>query len=97
MQFAQVWLVLKYSPLIVAIRYYYYCDHGFVFLSAALTVQFQPAVYTVSEGDQAELMVVLSMAVGMDVTVQLMTVDDSAMGMKEKVPQSKTLIMRANL
>ena len=45
-----------------------------------MTVQFDPASYSVTEGGQAELVLVLSGPADRDVTVQFTTVDDSAVG-----------------
>ena len=44
----------------------------------ALTVQFDPATYSVTEGGQAALELVLSSPADRDVTVEFTTVDDSA-------------------
>ena len=48
---------------------------------AALTVQFDPISYSVTEGGQAELEVVLSGPADRDVTVEFTTVDDTAVCM----------------
>ena len=45
---------------------------------AALTVQFDPASYSVTEGGQAALILVLNDPADRDVSVDFTTVDDSA-------------------
>ena len=47
---------------------------------SALTVQFEPADYLVTEGEQVAILVVLSDSADREVTVQFTTVDDSATG-----------------
>ena len=47
---------------------------------AALSVQFNPDVYSVNEGEQVVFMVELSSPADREVTVQFATVDGSAMG-----------------
>jgi len=49
-----------------------------------LVVQFDPATYTVDEGNQASLKVVLNIAADRDVTVDFSTVDASAKGMTRR-------------
>ena len=49
---------------------------GIIFI--ALTVEFDPATYSVTEGGQAALELVLSGPADRDVTVEFTTVDDSA-------------------
>ena len=50
------------------------------FTCVALTVQFNPDEYTITEGGQVAFMVELSDTVDRAVTVQFTTVDDSATG-----------------
>lgn len=54
--------------------------HDIFFILPVLTVQFDPVTYTVTEGGQASLRVVLNFAADGAVTVDIATNDDSAIG-----------------
>lgn len=54
--------------------------HYDLFALAALMVQFDPATYSVTEGEEVVFMIILSGPADRDVTVEFMTMDDSARG-----------------
>ena len=68
------------------------CGDAFSFLLsfAVLVVQFQPAIYLLTEGERASIRVVLNFAASRPVTVDFSTRDDSALGMSSLTTEIAT-------